>query len=68
MDSYILKLIEENKKLKEQLRKQKTFKRGDIVYVQMTSRNIEKCSIEEIETADTLSHKLSRFCCIMRTN
>ena len=46
MDSYILKLIEENKKLKEQLRKQKTFKRGDIVYVQMTSRNIEKCSIE----------------------
>lgn len=46
MDSYILKLIEENKKLKEQLRKQKTFKRGDIVYVQMTTRNIEKCSIE----------------------
>ena len=28
MDSYILKLIEENKKLKEQLRKSKNFKRG----------------------------------------
>lgn len=46
MNSYILKLIEENKKLKEQLRKQ----------------------IEEIDTTDALSHKLSRFCCIMRTN
>lgn len=46
MDSYILKLIEENKKLKEQLRKSKTFKRGDIVYVQMAKRNIEENSIE----------------------
>lgn len=47
MDSYILKLIEENKKLKEQLRKSKNFKRGDVVYVQMRKQNIETSSIEE---------------------
>lgn len=49
MDSYILKLIEENKKLKEQLRKSKNFKRGDVVYVQMRKQILKQVQLKNIQ-------------------
>jgi mRNA-degrading endonuclease toxin of MazEF toxin-antitoxin module len=45
--NYLMMILEENKKLKEQLRKSKSFKKGDVVYVQMERQKPETSSTEQ---------------------